>query len=621
MIGNEISSYKKFTSNIIRKTTYVRWARLGFLVLVLANILLMPVNLAPTLALADAATNGVNIWWPTDGSNVSGVQPFKAMVPGMDPSQYQMFWQVDGGALNPMSENDTDSPHMEASVDLSSWNWHGSGPYNVTFVAQKGGVTVAQSSVNLYVGGSSQAAPAPQPTSAATQTTQSQTTSPTPTDTDPAHIAQMQALVQAVQSGQDTDPVHIAQANAYLASIGQSQTSTSAPAQTQSQPAPTSASGTSQSQSTQMSQPATLQIASPTAQTSVSVAGLIPSSGDVNLTLKDGSGNTIATAQMQVGSTQSESQSQSQSGSGSQFQSQSQSQSVQIVNGVETPNASASTFYVDPNSEAATQEAQWQNSDPSDAAKMATLAAQSTAAWFGGWSGDIQSAVSNYVSAAAAANQIPVLVAYNIPDRDCGGDSSGGASSASAYTDWIGSFARGIGNAKAMVILEPDALAEISCLSSSDQATREQLLSSAVSILKSQPNTSVYIDAGHSGWVDPQTMASELQKANIATANGFSLNVSNFDATNVEATYGEQVSGLAGGKHFVIDTGRNGSGSNGQWCNPSGMTIGTKPTTNTGNSLIDAYLWVKVPGESDGNCNGGPAAGVWWAAYALSLVK
>ncbi|MET0953525.1 MAG: hypothetical protein ABWX57_09565 [Aeromicrobium sp.] len=30
--------------------------------------------------------------------------------------------------------------------------------------------------------------------------------------------------------------------------------------------------------------------------------------------------------------------------------------------------------------------------------------------------------------------------------------------------------------------------------------------------------------------------------------------------------------------------------------------------------------WVKHPGESDGTCNGGPAAGLWWRAGALALL-
>ena len=32
-------------------------------------------------------------------------------------------------------------------------------------------------------------------------------------------------------------------------------------------------------------------------------------------------------------------------------------------------------------------------------------------------------------------------------------------------------------------------------------------------------------------------------------------------------------------------------------------------------------LWIKTPGESDGECHGGPAAGAWWPTYALGLAR
>ena len=52
-----------------------------------------------------------------------------------------------------------------------------------------------------------------------------------------------------------------------------------------------------------------------------------------------------------------------------------------------------------------------------------------------------------------------------------------------------------------------------------------------------------------------------------------------------------------------------------------GQALGHAPTTDTGHPLVDAFLWVKVPGQSDGTCNGGPRAGAWWADYALELSK
>jgi endoglucanase len=85
--------------------------------------------------------------------------------------------------------------------------------------------------------------------------------------------------------------------------------------------------------------------------------------------------------------------------------------------------------------------------------------------------------------------------------------------------------------------------------------------------------------------------------------------------------------------HFVIDTSRNGRGpldvtpfgaapydqpagvlgglTGGNWCNPPGAGLGLRPTANTGVSLLDAYLWVKIPGESDGSCDIAGGARAW----------
>merc|ERR1711963_215762 len=55
---------------------------------------------------------------------------------------------------------------------------------------------------------------------------------------------------------------------------------------------------------------------------------------------------------------------------------------------------------------------------------------------------------------------------------------------------------------------------------------------------------------------------------------------------------------------FIIDTGRNGrpnARSNcGNWCNARGSGIGHVPTLDTPDPRIDAYFWLKTPGESDG---------------------
>src|SRR5919108_182883 len=222
----------------------------------------------------------------------------------------------------------------------------------------------------------------------------------------------------------------------------------------------------------------------------------------------------------------------------------------------------------------------------------------------------------------AANGKLVTLVAYNIPQRDCGGF-SGGGTTADGYRSWIRAFADGIGSRQAIVVIEPDALANMTCLSEADQSTRLSLLSDAVSVLKSKPATSAYLDAGHSAWLTPSEAARRLNMANVSQANGFSLNVSNFRTTPESVNYGNQVSAQTGGKHFIVDTSRNGLGptSDNQWCNPPGRALGDRPTLTTGQPLADAYLWVKRPGESDGQCNGGPPAGQWWADYALRLAQ
>jgi hypothetical protein len=259
--------------------------------------------------------------------------------------------------------------------------------------------------------------------------------------------------------------------------------------------------------------------------------------------------------------------------------------------------------------------------DPASPAN-AKIAAQPQAFWFGGWSGDVRAAVGSVVAAAAGTGRVPVLVAYDIPQRDCGSFSAGGLSSADAYRTWIRAFAAGIGTRKAIVVLEPDAVAGLDCLSAADRATRLSLLADATRVLAANAGTVVYLDGGHDGWQPVSTMAARLAQAGIADAQGFALNVSNFRAQAGLVAYGQQLAAAIGVAHFVVDTSRNGLGPSpdGQWCNPPGRALGAKPGTPA-DFRLDWDLWVKRPGESDGPCNGGPAAGVYWPTYADGLAS
>jgi hypothetical protein len=93
-------------------------------------------------------SSAIDIWWPTNGAVVSGTQPLKAMVSGLDVSQYSMYWQLGSGALNVMLNNPTDYPHKEASVNVNDFG--SNGQYTITFIAKDlSGNTIASRSATI----------------------------------------------------------------------------------------------------------------------------------------------------------------------------------------------------------------------------------------------------------------------------------------------------------------------------------------------------------------------------------------------------------------------------------------------------------------------------------------
>jgi endoglucanase len=296
-------------------------------------------------------------------------------------------------------------------------------------------------------------------------------------------------------------------------------------------------------------------------------------------------------------------------------------------------SAAGHSLWVDPQNPAALQASRWRRAGrKADAAAMETLARKPVAVWFADGA-DVTARVADVTRKTAAAGRTALLTAYHLPGRDCGSYSAGGSGSPAAYRAWIRGFARGIGSRRAIVILEPDAIpqaVEAGCLSESATAERYALLRDAVRTLRKLPATAVYIDAGNPGWVKPAgRLVGPLRASGVGAANGFALNVSNFYRTGSVIRYGRALSRKLGGAHFVIDTSRNGNGPSLQddpggpkWCNPPGRAVGRAPTTRTGQRKVDAYLWIKQPGASDGTCRAGaPPAGQWWPEYALQLVR
>ena len=267
-------------------------------------------------------------------------------------------------------------------------------------------------------------------------------------------------------------------------------------------------------------------------------------------------------------------------------------------------------FYTDPNTMAAAAAA----INPS----IQQIAATPQARWVGEWTPDVRADVDRYVTAATKLAQIPVVVIYAIPVRDGGSYSAGGVQTPAAYRTLVDQVAAGIRGRLCGVVLEPDALAAMDqYLTAAQQADRVAMLAYA-----NQHLTRVYTDIGHSRW---HPAAEAARRLRAVRAQGFSLNVSGFLTTEEEEAYGEQVAASTG-LRYVIDTSRNGNGPPPpyplNWCNPPGRALGVAPTTTTKGAHCDAYLWVKHPGESDGdNPAGAPPSGHWWNDYALDLLR
>jgi endoglucanase len=268
------------------------------------------------------------------------------------------------------------------------------------------------------------------------------------------------------------------------------------------------------------------------------------------------------------------------------------------------------SLYRDPNS----QVVRWVAANPNDSRTPVIrdrIASQPQAHWLASFNpSTVTSEVSGIVNAAGSANQIPVLAVYEIPNRDCGGASAGGAPDYGQYQQWISGFAQGLGARTVIVVLETDALALQTCLNSSEIAARDQAITQAVQKIKNtDSNAKVYLDGGHSAWNSAAEQGSRLKAAGIQYADGLFTNVSNFQPLSNEAAYGRSIlsylqsQGISG-KHQVIDTSRNGGsvGAQGDWCGDDNTDhrIGAYPTLDTGDQNVDGYLWIKPPGEADG---------------------
>lgn len=217
---------------------------------------------------------------------------------------------------------------------------------------------------------------------------------------------------------------------------------------------------------------------------------------------------------------------------------------------------------------------------------------------------------------------LPYFVLYNLPQRDLGHYSKGGATTSTDYLIFLNEFCQGIKGHKPIIIYEPDALPHTTQMETKQSEYRLNLMKEGLNVLTSESDALVYVDIGHSNWLDPKEAAGLIQSVSNDKVRGFSVNVSNYRSTEESLQWALKVCEYNENWCFVIDTSRNGNGPHGNdWCNPPGRAVGVPPTCDTGHEKCDAFLWIKIPGESDGTGNGGPRAGRFWGEMATELVN
>lgn len=322
-----------------------------------------------------------------------------------------------------------------------------------------------------------------------------------------------------------------------------------------------------------------------------------------------------------------------------------------------------------------------------DAACVRALERQPTAVWLssleaaGHLARFLDDAAAQRAASPAGPQSLVVVVLYDLPNRDCAAASSEGELSVehggealyrAAYIDRIAAQIGAHPSVRVAAIVEPDSLANLAtnldhpkCAAAADAYRRS--IAYAIQTL-SMPNVSLYLDAAHAGWLgwDRNRAAIARVFAEVFAlaggerrVRGFATNVSNYNSLDGregariepsnpcpdERSYVEALGAslrAAGirASHFVIDTSRNGRGGTrakwGVWCNALGAGIGERPRAAPAPG-IDAYYWIKPPGESDGTSDpaaprydvacgspesapGAPQAGTLFPAYLAQLV-
>ncbi|KAI5268188.1 glycoside hydrolase [Aureobasidium subglaciale] len=285
-------------------------------------------------------------------------------------------------------------------------------------------------------------------------------------------------------------------------------------------------------------------------------------------------------------------------------------------------------------------------------------------------------------AAGASPEIIGGFVVYDLPNRDCAALASNGELTVAndgltkykAYVDSIAAVVKKHSKTKIVLLIEPDSLGNLvtNLGVAKCQEAHDAYISGVEYALKTLnfDNVAMYIDGAHSGWLGwPANIgpAADLFASVYAGAGkpkalrGLVTDVSNYNGFDLvskpvytesnpnydEKHYINAIAPLLEAQgfpaHFIVDQGRSGVQptaqlQQGDWCNVVGTGFGIRPTTNTGDPLVDAFVWVKPGGESDGTSDTSaarydahcgyadalkpaPEAGKWFQAYFEQLLQ
>lgn len=250
---------------------------------------------------------------------------------------------------------------------------------------------------------------------------------------------------------------------------------------------------------------------------------------------------------------------------------------------------------------------------PQSAAAITELSSQNIVTWYSDRDSSATATIQSLLSSCSSSSRVIVAV-YGLPNKDCvaGYSTSGGNANANDYANFLNRLTGLMGDRKVLYVLEPDALGLLANGGCAATSGYKANMITAVQKLSVNANADIYLDVGYwtLAYQSSLTIVITIIKELVAAGRikGIALNTSNYRSTAEMAQLCQAFQNAMGSTAYrcIVDTSRNFNNPiSTEWCNVGTAGVGTLPTTSTGYSNVEAFIWAKPVGESDGTCNDG----------------